>query len=139
MFATYQRLGRGYYVRLIHARRIGGKQRPEHLGLLGFVAEPISVSERIRFWHQLDARFRAIAACHPGRISPAEEAKVRAKIALRIPRLSAEDERRLRGIEIIQRALDQGAGGEAAIEAAALRLLELARAKRPNRQAEASA
>jgi hypothetical protein len=69
----------------------------EHLAFLGSVAlpEPIAARERMRFWTQLDGRFRAIHARRPDRVSPDDERKVLAAIHARIPAPTEADERRV--------------------------------------------
>lgn len=136
MFPRLERQHSRVFVCLVASHRVGGKKtRQERIGSLGSIAwaEPFTVSERVKFWIQLDARFAAIAARRPGLVSIADEQMIRAAINERIPRASAEDERRLRLVTLIQR--DMAAAFDAdnaanAIEEAGRRLLALARGRR---------
>jgi hypothetical protein len=86
MFPHFERRRNGLVVGLVLNRRIGRTVRSERLGQLGAVyGEPISVSERIRFWMAIDRHQREIDAKHPGRVTPADMAKVKDAIARRIP------------------------------------------------------
>ena len=85
MFPRFERRRRGLAVGLVHNRKINRKVRSERLGRLGAVHEPISVSERIRFWMAIDRRLAEIEAKHPGRITPDDTARIKAAIAKRIP------------------------------------------------------
>jgi hypothetical protein len=136
MFPRLERDTNRVFVCLVASHRIDGKKtRQERIGSLGSIAwaEPFTVSERVKFWTQLDARFAAIGARRPGIVSLADEEMIRAAINERIPRASAEDERRLRLVALIQR--DMAAAFDAdnaanALEEAGRRLLALARGRR---------
>lgn len=97
MFPRFDRRRRRLVVGLVASRRIGKTVRQERLGQLGavVVGEPIGVSERIRFWVSVDRHLREIDAQHPGRVTPADVAKVKDAIARRIPRPRGEAELRL--------------------------------------------
>jgi hypothetical protein len=132
-------------VSLVTCRNRDGKERQERLGSLGSViwSDPISISERVRFWSSVGARYRALAVRSPHVVLLADQAKIEAAIDKRIPGPRTAEERRLflqaTIVNDMTVALDQAEVGEAALEAAALRMLQLAREARPNRQAEASA
>jgi hypothetical protein len=77
-------------VDIVHSRRIGSRRsgvRTEYLGRLGALnlPEPIGLPERRRFWRELDAKFAAIEAKFPGRVTPADRRKILAVIEARIP------------------------------------------------------
>jgi hypothetical protein len=78
------------------SRKVNGRVVSIFYGMLGSVlcgeGEPISRDEALRFWSELPARFRAIQARHPS-VTAAEVAKVRGKIAARIPKPTRASER----------------------------------------------
>jgi hypothetical protein len=117
----------------------GRKVRQERLGSLGSVvwSDPISLSERLRFWANVSARYRALAAKRPNAVLLADEERIRAAIDKRIPGPRTEEEGRLflqaAIVNDMTVALAQHEDGEDALAAAALRMLELARERRPNR------
>ena len=119
-------------------RQDGAPGAPGQLGAV-VVGEPISVSEQIRFWVSVDRHLREIDAKHPGRVTPADVAKVKDAIARRISRPSGEAEVQLLMLAAVQRdvaAFDQVDNAEDAIEQAAKRLQALAREARPKAEAE---
>ena len=136
MFLRFDRQSRRLFVDLVVNRRVDRKVRQTRLGSLGSVAwpEPISVTERMKFWAGINQRFLALRARHPGRISEADEVKIRDKIAKRIPWARTEEELRLQIIATIQRdvmaALDRLEAGEDGMREAAKQLLRLARETR---------
>ena len=140
MFPRFDRRRRRLVVGLVASRRIGKTVRQERLGQLGavVVGEPIGVSERIRFWVSVDRHLREIDAQHPGRVTPADVAKVKDAIARRIPRPRGEAELRLMLIATIQRdvmaAFDRLDNGEDAAAEAIKQLERLRRESRQNRQ-----
>jgi hypothetical protein len=97
MFARFDRYGRRLVVSLVVSRRAGRRVLQTRLGVLGSVifSAPVSVSERIRFWVAINRRQREIDAKHPGRVTAADMAKVKAAIARRIPLPSSPDEHKL--------------------------------------------
>jgi len=89
VFLRFERQRCRLCVALVVNRRIDGKVRQRRLGYLGSVIwsdGPISVSERIRFWAAINQKFLAIRARRPGVVSLADEERIRAAIAERIPR-----------------------------------------------------
>jgi hypothetical protein len=117
------------FVGLVTAFRIDGKARQTRLGPLGSVALPLNPSERMRFWAAINQRFLAIGARHPGLVSPADEARIRAAIEERIPLPAGPAGRRLLQIATVQRDLmtpfDTLDHAEDAVAEAARRLKEL--------------
>jgi len=85
------------------ADEVNGTAR--RIGFLGSVvwSDPISVSERIRFWAAIDQHQREIEAKRPGRFTPADMERVRAMIDKRIPRPCTVDERKLFALAIAVR------------------------------------
>ena len=141
MFPRFERKPHRLAVELVVSRRIGRTVRHDRLGPLGSVAlpEPISVSERVRFWAGIDQRFLALRARRPGLISPADEAKIRAAIARRIPGPRGAAEVRLLMIAAIQRdvaAIDNLDGAEDVFAEVARRLQALAHEARPKAEAD---
>jgi hypothetical protein len=141
MFARFERVGSRISVQLVVSHRTGKKVRAHRVGPLGSVlfSDPISISERARFWASVGDRFRALAARYPGRISPADEERIRTAIAKRIPRPCGEAEVRLLRLAAVQRevaAIDNLDGAEDVFAEVARRLQALTRETRP--QAEAA-
>jgi hypothetical protein len=142
MFLRFEHRHRRLFITLAANRRVGRKVRQDRIGPLGSIlwSEPISVSERIRFWTQLDARFRAIAARRPGVVSPDDADKARAVIDKKIPRARTEEELRLQLIAVIQRdvmaAFDWLERGEDAAAEAMKQLERLTREACPKAEAE---
>ena len=97
MFVRFERQKRRLFVALVINRKVGGKTRQDRLGYLGSVtySEPISTSDRIRFWAQIERRQREIDAKYPGRVTPADVAKIKDAIDKRIPLSRTADERKL--------------------------------------------
>ena len=95
MFVRFRPICSRLAVILVANHREGRKVRQDHIGWLGSVAlpEPIAARERVRFWSELDERFRAIAVRRPDRVSPDDRRKVRAALAVRIPRPTEAEER----------------------------------------------
>jgi hypothetical protein len=93
MHINIQRQRRRLRVALRGGHREGGKVRPDFYGMLGSViAEPaISAGEKARFWAELPARFKAVEAKFPGRLTRVERAKIEAAIATRIARPTREE------------------------------------------------
>jgi hypothetical protein len=122
-------------VTLRRNRKVGQQTVTDHFGVLGSVyGEPIKGLEGVKFHVGLDVRFRVIRERWPGRISEADEAKVRDQIAARIPLPSTEAEKRLALMLKIHAdamtALDQADdadAGEAAMAEAARQLARLTR------------
>ena len=85
MYPRFEQLGRRLKVSLTIGRRVGATVRSERIASLGSViwSEPISLDQRVRFWGRLNQRFVAARDHHPGRISEADEVKVRNQIAVR--------------------------------------------------------
>jgi hypothetical protein len=136
-FPRFERRQRCLVVGLVINRRIGKTVRSERLGHLGAVyGSPISVSERIRFWVAIDRHLIEIDAKHPGRVTPADVAKIRAAISRRIPLPSTAVERKLFFQAIVVRdamaAFDALEHGEDAAAEATRALMRLAREQRPD-------
>ena len=96
MNARFQSLDRHWYIGLAHSRREGGKHVTDWLGSLGAVirSEPVSISQRTKFWIGIDAHWRAIEKRHPGRVTPEERAKVEEAIARRVAKPTPAESRR---------------------------------------------
>ena len=92
MFLRFDIRGGRLFVILLTGKRVGKTVRQEHLGMLGSVAagEPVSLSDRKKLWSEMNERFRVLRQRHPGRISEADEIKIRNRVAKRIPRARNE-------------------------------------------------
>lgn len=145
MFPRFERKPHRLAVELVVSRRTGKTVRHDRLGPLGSVAlpEPISVAERMKYWAGINQRFFAIRARRPGLISEADEIKIRAAIAKRIPPARTEEEFRLQLIATIRRdvmaALDRLERGEDAAAEALKQLERLTRETRQHRSEETGA
>jgi hypothetical protein len=97
MHARRQRQNGRITVSLVANWREGRRVRTNYFGVIGSLAdaEPISITDRARFWRELDSRFAAAAARDP-RVTPDQIAKVKASLAKRIPPVTvrAESHRR---------------------------------------------
>lgn len=142
MFPRFERQRRRLFVTLTLNRKVSRTVHGERLGSLGSLAwsEPLSVAERVKYWAEINQRFLAIRTRYPGRVSPADEAKVRATIAQRIPPAQSEAELRLLLIATVQRdvmaAFDRLERGEDAAAEAMKQLERLTREVRPKAEAE---
>jgi hypothetical protein len=136
MYLRFEPNRRRLFVNLVTSHMmVGRKVRQERLGSLGSIiwSDPFSISERARFWASADARYRALAARRPDAVLLDDKERIFDLIAERIPRPRTPAELRLLLIASVQRevaAVELGEGGEDAIEAAARRMSELARASR---------
>jgi hypothetical protein len=83
-------------VSVVAGHKVNGRVVQERVGELGRIttAEPISASERGRFWEQLPQRFAQIEAKFPKRISRADRAKFESMISARIARPAKAEERK---------------------------------------------
>jgi hypothetical protein len=107
--------------------------RSEHIVRLGPVAlpEPIAVRERIRFWRELEERFRDLAARLANRVSAEDRRKALAAIHARIPKPTEANEQAAR-IDVARDdvafwgKVRDGEGADAAINKTRGRLIEAA-------------
>lgn len=96
LFPCFRRhKGRRLSVEIIAIPRIREKLRQERVGPLGSVSEPVSASDRIRFWLAIDRRLREINEKRPGRVSAGDAARLKTKIAERIKPPHTPEERKL--------------------------------------------
>jgi hypothetical protein len=141
-YARLERQGRRLFAQLVIGRRIDGVVRQQRVGSLGSIPlpEPFSSSERVKFWAGVAHRYRAIMAKRPDVVSLADEERIRAVIAKRIPPPSGEAEVRLLLLAAVQRdvaAIDNLDGAVDVFAEVARRLKALAREVRPKAETEA--
>jgi hypothetical protein len=144
MFVRFRPICHRLAVILVANHREGPKVRQDQIGWLGSVAlpEPIAARERVRFWSELDKRFRAIAVRGPDRVSAADHDKALALIHARIPKPFAPDstQARRRLIKAVGKAEAPGRNTTAARHmAAAERRGKRAVRRRERRQRRAHA
>ena len=77
---------------------MGRKGSGEHIARFGSVAlpEPVSASERVRFWRELRKRFRDIAVRLANRVTAEDRRKALGLVHKRIPKPTAADEQAAR-------------------------------------------
>jgi hypothetical protein len=115
MYLHFYRVHRRLAVNLVASRRVDGKVRSEHLGRLGSIllAEPLTLEERLRFWAGLAARFGAVDARFPNRVTADIRRKILAALAARIPTPISSEEHRILIASGHAEALKRGAGDDA--------------------------
>jgi hypothetical protein len=98
MFVRFRRVRHRLIVDLVDSHRVGRKVSGEHIARLGSVAlpEPVSASERVRFWRELRKRFRDIAVRLANRVTAEDRRKALGLVHKRIPKPTAADEQAAR-------------------------------------------
>ena len=97
-FGSYQKDGERladtvYYLTLVEAVRFNGKPRQRHIAYLGSISQSAidldTANQRGYFWNEVLEKLDQL----DNQILPEDRAKIEAKIAERVPRLTEEEKR----------------------------------------------